>query len=76
MKDENRTINIELYCRYKRKRVALVDLLNELLNQNEEKQERIDKAIEYIENHKFNKFGDIDCGEAETIINILNGGDE
>lgn len=37
---------------------------------------KIIKAIEYVEHHKFNKFGDIDCGEAEEIINILNGGDD
>ena len=32
-----------------------------------------DKAIEYVEHHKFNKFGDIDCNEAEDIIDILKG---
>ena len=35
-----------------------------------------DKAIEYVEHHKFNKFGDIDCNEAEDIINILKGDSE
>lgn len=34
---------------------------------------RCEKAVEYVEQHKFNKFGDIDCGEAEAIIDILNG---
>jgi len=42
----------------------------------DELENRINKAIKYIEHHKFNKFGDIDCGEAEEIINILVGSDK
>ncbi len=39
----------------------------------EDYKSRCKKAVEYVEQHKFNKFGDIDCGEAEAIIDILNG---
>lgn len=48
------------------------DMLYELNEENEKLKSRIEKAVEYVEQHKFNKFGDIDCGEAEAIIDILN----
>ena len=45
----------------------------ELVKELEDYKSRCGKAIEYVEQHKFNKFGDIDCGEAEAIIDILKG---
>lgn len=55
-----------------------IERLNNVINEleKEDYKSRNEKAIEYVEHHKFNKFGDIDCGEAEEIINILNGGDD
>ena len=44
-----------------------------LLSENQQLKKNRDKAIEYVEHHKFNKFGDIDCNEAEDIIDILKG---
>lgn len=78
-KTENRTINIELYCRYKEKRVALVDLLNELLKQVEEKQEAIDKAIKMFDNENLNKYYygmsyEFEINDfKEDMLNILQG---
>ena len=48
----------------------------ELLSYIEQLENNRDKAIEYVEHHKFNKFGDIDCNEAEDIIDILKGDSE
>ena len=47
-----------------------------LLSYIEQLENNRDKAIEYVEHHKFNKFGDIDCNEAEDIIDILKGDSE
>ena len=44
-----------------------------ILSYIEQLENNRDKAIEYVEHHKFNKFGDIDCNEAEDIIDILKG---
>ena len=50
--------------------------IKELHNKIEQLENNRDKAIEYVEHHKFNKFGDIDCNEAEDIIDILKGDSE
>lgn len=47
-----------------------------LLQKYKQLENNRDKAIEYIEHHKFNKFGDINCNEAEDIIDILKGDSE
>lgn len=79
---ENKTIHIELYCRYKEKRVPLVDLLNVLLKQVEEKQEVIDKAIKMFDNENLKKYYygmsyEFEINDfKEDILNILKGSDK
>ncbi len=61
--------NKELYEGF----MATQEELTDYATKNEQLENNRDKAIEYVEHHKFNKFGDIDCNEAEDIIDILKG---
>lgn len=73
LQEENERLK-ELCDRYEEEHSTTFEYWKHLIK--EDYKSRNEKAIEYVEHHKFNKFGDIDCGEAEEIINILNGDDE
>lgn len=67
-------VEIELHtiATYNNKRYELQDVLNVLLNENLKSQQRIDKAIEYVKEHR-NYAHTIDIDE---LLEILEGGED
>ena len=46
---------------------------DELFFENKQLKDRIEKAVEYIEEHRYCNFGHIDDGEASELYEILKG---